>query len=137
MFDLTIVTPTKKLVHNKPMEEVFVPGNRGELNILPGHSPLVTTLTEGVLRYRLKGDSKEHNVAISWGYCEITPKGVNIMAETAETPEEIDLSRAKEALEKSEKALQSADLTPADIEKQQRKGFRAQARIQVAESTKH
>lgn len=137
MFDLTIVTPTKKLVHQQPMDEVFVPGHRGELNILPGHSPLVTTLKEGVLKYRLKGESQEHNVAISWGYCEITPSGVSIMAETAETAEEIDLTRAKDALEKSEKALQAPDLTPEDIEKYQRKGFRAQARIRVVESNKH
>ena len=59
------------------------------------------------------------------------------MAETAETPEEIDLSRAKEALEKSQQALQATDLTPETIEKYQRKSFRAQARIRAVESKKH
>ena len=137
MFHLTIVTPTKKLVYQQPMEEVFVPGYRGELNILPGHSPLVTTLTEGLLRYRLQGESKEYAVAISWGYCEITPSGVNIMAETAETPEDIDLPRAKAAFEKSQKALQELNLTPEAIEKHQRKSLRAQARIRVVDSTQH
>lgn len=132
MFELNIVTPNKKIVAGQEMQEVFVPAYRGELNILPGHSPLVSTLSEGVLKYRLKNESNETAIAISWGYVEITPTGVNILAETAETKEEIDLTRAEEALKASEETLTKTDVTPQDIEKYHRKRKRAEARIDVA-----
>ncbi len=134
MFSLSIVTPTKKLVAQAEMEEVFVPAFRGELNILPGHSPLVSTLTEGVLKYRLKGETSLNKVAISWGYVEVTPQGVNILAETAEHKSEIDLARAKESLKRSEDILNKADATPEDVEKYHHKRKRAEARIEVAQS---
>ena len=132
MFELNIVTPNRKLVENAEMTEVFVPAHRGELNIFPGHAPLMSTLTEGVLKYQLKDSGTIHAVAISWGYLEITPKGVNILAETAEEKEEIDVARAEEALKKAEAALHATDITPEDIEKNQRKRKRAEARITVA-----
>lgn len=116
------------------MEEVFVPAYRGELNILPGHSPLVSTLSEGVLKYRLKGETNLTSIAISWGYVEVTPHGVEILAETAEKKDEIDLVRAKSALKKSEDYLTKPNATPEDIEKYHHKRKRAEARIQVAES---
>lgn len=128
--ELTIVTPTKSLVTKQPMVEVLVTGNRGELNIFPGHSPLLTTLTEGALSYKLESGDKK-TVAISWGYCEVTPQGVNILAETAETPEEIDVSRAEQALKKSEEEMNRADITPEEIEKYRHKRMRAEARIKV------
>jgi len=131
MFELTIVTPSKKLVNQQVMEEVYVPSFRGELNILPGHAPLLTTLSEGVLRYKLEGDAKEKAVAISWGYCEVTPKGVSIMAETAESPSEINVERAKEALKAAEDELTKPDSQPEDIEKYHHKRLRAEARIRV------
>lgn len=132
MFELNIVTPNKKLVAGAEMEEVFVPAFRGELNIFPGHSPLVSTLLAGVLKYRLKGASEIMAVAISWGYVEVTPTGVNILAETAEDKSEIDLSRAEEALRTAEDGLNKADATPGDVEKYQFKRRRAEARIEVA-----
>ena len=131
MFELSVVTPTKKLVNNQPMSEVYVPAHRGELNIFPGHSPLVTTLTEGVLRYKLEGESQEQAVAISWGYCQVSPDGVRILAETAERPSEIDVDRAKTSLKKAEEELLRNDSTPKDIEKFHHKRMRAEARIRV------
>ena len=98
MFNVNIVTPSKSIVKDTEAEEVFVPGHRGELNILPGHVPLVTTLTPGVLKYRLKGSSDLKSVAISWGYCEVTPQGVSILADTAEAKEEIDKARCEKAM---------------------------------------
>lgn len=116
------------------MEEVFVPAYRGELNILPGHAPLVSTLSEGALKYRLKGETQLTAVAISWGYVEVTPSGVEILAETAEKKEEIDLGRAKTALKKADESLNKAIVTPEDIEKYHHKRKRAEARIEVAEA---
>ncbi|MCB0378754.1 MAG: ATP synthase F1 subunit epsilon [Bdellovibrionales bacterium] len=132
MFALTIVTPTKILVNGAEMEEVFVPAHRGELDIYPGHAPLLSTLTEGVLRYRLKDGGKEEAVAISWGYVEITPGGVQILAETAESKKDIDLQRAEDALSKAIEILENPNAQPEDVEKYHHKRRRAEARIAVS-----
>jgi F-type H+-transporting ATPase subunit epsilon len=132
MFTLTLVTPEKRLVTGQEIEEIFVPAFCGELNILPGHAPLMTTLSTGILRYRLKGNSSLQAVAISWGYCQVNPFGVNVLAETAERPEDIDLDRVKRAEESAEKMLSSGDVGYDDLEKYHRKLTRASARKSVA-----
>ncbi len=136
MFSLTLVTPQKKIVEGAPLKEVFVPAFRGELEILPGHAPLITTLSEGVLRYKLEGAADLKSVAISWGYCEVTPEGqVNILAETAEAPGEIDLKRAEQARTESLEKL--ANVTFDEFEKYQRKFMRAEARIKTVQKDIH
>ena len=132
--ELTIVTPIKSIVSKQPIEEVLVPAHRGELNILPGHSPLLTTLTEGVLSYKLE-DGQKKTVAISWGYCEVTPQGVNILAETAETAEDIDVARAEKALKTAEEKLGSSDVSAEDIQKYRHKLMRAEARLKVSKTS--
>ncbi len=131
-FKLSIVTPVRSLLDKVEVSEVFVPAYRGELNILPGHAPLVSTLSEGVLKYRLK--ETETAIAISWGYIEVTFNGVIILAETAELKEDIDFQRAKTALQKADDFLNREITSPEDIEKYHRKRRRAQARIAVTES---
>lgn len=137
MFELTLVTPTKKIVSGAEMESVFVPAYRGELEILPGHAPLVSTLTEGVLKYKLKGETQTKAVAISWGYVEVTPSGVQILAETAESKAEIDLARAEDAIKKADAVLNKLEAGPEEIEKFQRKRRRAEARVAVAKGLNH
>lgn len=132
MFTLTLVTPEKKLVSGQEIEELVVPGFRGELNILPGHAPLLTTLETGVVRYRIKGESKSHSVSISWGYAQVNPVGVSILAETAERPEEIDVERAKRTHKAAEDRLAKQNEEPEAIEKLQRKIDRARVRLEVA-----
>ena len=119
MFSLTLVTPEKRLVAGAEIEEVFVPADRGELNILPGHAPLMTTLTPGILRYRLKGEAKLNAVAISWGYCQVNPQGVNVLAETAERPEEIDKQRLEIQLRTVSAKLSSPDVDAESLVKLQ------------------
>lgn len=131
MFILTLVTPEKKILAGAEIEEVFVPAERGELNILPGHAPLMTTLSTGLLRYRLKGESKLNAVAISWGYCQVNPLGVNILAETAERPEEIDKTRLETAIRTAQSRLSSSDLDSAAIVKYQQKLARAEVRKEL------
>ena len=132
MFTLTLVTPEKKIVAGAEIEEVFVPGFAGELNILPGHAPLMTNLETGVLRYRLKGESKTHSVAVSWGYCQVNPLGVNVLAETAELPEDIDLARAEATLKSAEAMLNSSEVTAETMDKYRNKVARAHVRKDVA-----
>ena len=132
-FELTVVTPNKSLLQKAPIEEVFVPAHRGELNILPGHAPLVSLLREGVFRYRLKNQNQQQAFAISWGYVEVTSAGVCVLAETAESKEDIDLKRAQKALKQAQEFLNKEATSPEDIEKYHRKRRRAEARITVAQ----
>ncbi len=131
MFTLTLVTPEKKLLTDVEIEEIIVPAFRGELNILPGHAPLMSTLGIGLLRYRLKDSKKFESAAISWGYCEVNPRGINILAETAETQEEVDFDRVRLSLKASESKIKSGNLTENEIIKFQRKIKRARTRLQL------
>ena len=126
--ELTLVTPNKRIVEKAPLLEVFVPAYMGELEILPGHAPLITTLSIGVLKYKLEGWTELRKVAISWGYCEVTADGqVNILAETAEGAEDIDLPRVEKARQDALEKL--ATVTYEEFEKYERKFQRAEARI--------
>lgn len=131
MFKFSLVTPEKKIVTEVDLESLVVPSYRGELNILPGHSPLMTTLSTGILKFKAKGESKFTSAVISWGYCEVSPTGVNVLAETAESLEEIDKERAKKALEEAKKRLVDPSLEPDQIQKLQRKLERANARLSI------
>ena len=105
MFILNLVTPEKRIVTDAAIDEVIVPGHVGQLDILPGHAPLITTLSTGVLKYRLKDAAQFESVVVSWGYCEVHAQGVTILAETAEIPAEIDRARAEEALRRAQEKL--------------------------------
>lgn len=128
---VTVVTPEKKLVTDVEVDDLLVPGFQGELNILSGHAPLMTTLSTGVVQFKRKGSNVTEKIAVSWGYCEVANDVVNILAETAETPTEIDLSRAESSFKKSEKAL-SGDVGGDELEKFRLKRERALVRIAVS-----
>tara|TARA_B100001248_G_scaffold262718_2_gene261474 strand:+ start:19427 stop:19831 length:405 start_codon:yes stop_codon:yes gene_type:complete len=130
---LTLATPTKKILFEDKATDLFVPAEKGELNILPGHAPLVSTLTTGVLRYKLEGEEKLTNVAISWGFLEVAGDKISVLAETAETEEEIDTTRAREAYKVSQERMNMAGLGENELEKYRRKMQRAQARLDAKE----
>jgi F-type H+-transporting ATPase subunit epsilon len=132
MFTLTLVTPEKRLVTGQEVEEVFIPGWAGELEALPGHAPLLTILETGVLRYKLKGDAKMYFVAVSSGYAQVHPTGVNVLAETAERPEEIDVDRTKVSEQEAEARLATQTEEPESIKHLQDKVNRARTRREVA-----
>ena len=133
MLKMTLVTPTKRLLLGEEVEDVVVPGHRGELTILPGHAGLVTSLLPGVLRFRKKGSGVYSYAAISWGYCEVFSNHVNVLAETAELPKEIDVPRAQETLARANAKLANPSVTPEEIEKYSLKVQRAQVRLEVAQ----
>src|SRR5262245_54270292 len=91
---LEIVTPDQPLVH-ETVDEVVLPGAQGELGILPGHTPLLTMLGVGGLSYR-KRDQK-HYVFVAFGFAEVLPDRVTVLAQTAEPAETIDVARAENA----------------------------------------
>ncbi|NJL23840.1 MAG: ATP synthase F1 subunit epsilon [Calothrix sp. SM1_5_4] len=131
MFVLNLVTPEKKLVTELEVDEVIVPAHKGQLDILPGHAPLMTTLATGILKYRAKGGTELQTVVVSWGYCEVHPDGVVILAEIAESLEEIDHERAQAQVKKAKQALLDPLLESDQIEMFQHKLERAQARLEA------
>jgi F-type H+-transporting ATPase subunit epsilon len=134
-FNFTLVTPQKKLLSDVEIEEVIIPAFQGQLNILPGHAPLMTTLQAGVLKVRIKGESTFKSAAISRGYCEINQNSVSVLADTAEWPEEIDKKRLDEQIQIVHSRLQSAGLTPDDYVLAQQKLEKEHARVAVSSIT--
>jgi F-type H+-transporting ATPase subunit epsilon len=131
--ELEIVTPDKMLVRER-VEQVQIPGKTGELGILPGHAPLITTLTIGEISYRQ--GTNTHYLAVAWGFAEVLPTKVTILADTAERAEEIDVKRAQEAKARAEEALKraAADL---DYDATLYALHRAEARLAVAARAGH
>lgn len=91
---LELVTGVKQHVDCE-VDNVHFPGASGELGILPGHAPLLTTLGTGELKYR--SGAKEHYMAVSDGFAEVLSDRILILADTAENPHEIDVNRAEKA----------------------------------------
>jgi len=115
---LTVITPEKVVFQSIAVEEVIVPGIKGELGILKGHAPLITTLSSGVLKYSLKDLESFEKIAISWGYCEIRAnQEIVVLAESAETQKRIDKDTAEKELAKILKRLEDISLTPEEIRK--------------------
>jgi len=128
-FKLEIVTP-EKLVVKDEAEEAQIPGKNGYLGILPGHAPLITELAVGEITYR-KGGMTTH-LAVAWGFAEVLPDKLTILAEVAERAEDIDVGRAQKARDRAEGQLRSAN-PETDFEGAKYALERANTRLQVAE----
>jgi F-type H+-transporting ATPase subunit epsilon len=100
--ELEIVMPDRFLIHEQ-VDEVQVPGSKGYFGVLPGHTPLLASLTVGELWYR-KGPEKTY-LSIAFGFAEVLPDRVTILAKLAERAEEIDVERAEEARKRAEERL--------------------------------
>jgi F-type H+-transporting ATPase subunit epsilon len=127
-FQLEIVTPAKLLVKDAA-EEVQIPGLSGYLGILPGHAPLLTELAVGVITYKTSGTT--HTLAVAWGFAEVLPDKVTILAEAAEQPQEIDVERAQKAKERAEQLLKSNN-PDVDYARAEDALQRAETRLNVA-----
>jgi F-type H+-transporting ATPase subunit epsilon len=128
-FNLKVVAPDGQVL-NKDVEFVVVPGEGGELGILPNHAPLIASLTIGGIRYTVEG--KVNKIAISGGFIEVAANKVTVLANTAETQDDIDLERAKAARERAEKRLRERQ-ADTDIQRAEVALKRAMARIKAAE----
>jgi len=126
---LDMVTPYKQVL-SQDVDEVTAPGTVGEFGILPGHTPLLTTLKIGELSYRQGAET--FHVAVNWGYVEVEEDKVTVLVETAEPADEIDLERARAALGRAEEALKKLSPEDKDFLAQQAAVERAMIRIQVA-----
>lgn len=131
---LTALTPEKKLVFDEQVDEVTVPALKGELNILPGHSPLITTIETGLLRWKAKGSTTESVALISSGYCQVTAEGVNVLAESADFPQDIVKADYQKFLAETEPKLLTETLDDEHFESAQREVKRLRIGIDVAKN---
>jgi F-type H+-transporting ATPase subunit epsilon len=131
-FQLEIVTPERMVVKDNA-EEMQLPGKNGYLGIMAGHAPLITELAVGELSYVAQGYTER--LAVSWGFAEVLPDKVTVMAERAERAEEIDVARAEEARQRAEQRLNSGD-TEMDYGRALVALRRAEVRLEVARKHK-
>jgi F-type H+-transporting ATPase subunit epsilon len=103
---LEIVTPDK-LLFSGTVDRVTVPSTRGYLGILPGHAPLLAELGIGAISY--KSGDREEMITCCWGFLEVLPERVVILAQTAEPASTIDINRAEQAKTRAETRLTSKD----------------------------
>ena len=125
---LDIVTPERGVV-SEAVDELILPGSEGYLGVRPGHAPLLTALQVGSIEYR-KGREVSY-LAVSWGFAEVLPDRVSILAETAEKASEIDVDRARRARERAENRLKNPD-PDTDFRRAQVALQKALIRLQVA-----
>lgn len=126
---LEVVTPEKLLLSTQ-VDEVIAPGAEGDFGVLPGHCHFLSALRIGELRYRIGEDT--NHMAVLWGYAEVTPTQVTIMAEIAENAEDIDVERAAAKVEEAEQRLQAGGL-PSDLKEAQISLEKARLRQKIAE----
>lgn len=131
MFKLNVLTPERKAVFDQEITEVTVPAYSGEMTILPGHAPLVTTLGTGVLKYKLKGQDRTFKAILSWGYCEVAPSTVNVLAEFMQLPEEVVVDAAQTELHAAEKKLATESLSDIDFNVTMNEAAKARVAIEM------
>jgi F-type H+-transporting ATPase subunit epsilon len=125
--ELQIVTPERLLVKEQ-VDEVEIPGTEGYFGVLPGHTPMLASLAVGELWYR-KGQEKTY-LSIAFGFAEVLPERVTILAQLAERAEDIDVARAEEAKKRAETRLsQPRDV---DYERARTALMKSLARLQVS-----
>ena len=133
--EFEIVTPEGVAVR-EAVDEVEAPGREGYFGVLPGHTPFLTLLKAGTVRYRV--EKEEHLVSVTWGFAEILPYKVTLLVNTAERAEDIDLQRAESAHERAGARLDEFGVA-YDVDKireVREASDRAQARLETAQRAK-
>ena len=126
---LEVVTP-EKLLLSQDVDMMIAPGSEGEFGVLPGHCHFLSTLRIGELRYQT--GEIWHYMSVLWGFAEVTPSKVTVMAEVAEKAEDIDVGRAQQAVEKAEQLLQAGGL-PSELRDAQSSLEKARLRKKIAD----
>jgi F-type H+-transporting ATPase subunit epsilon len=126
--DLQIVTPDRLIVQEQ-VDEVEIPGSEGYFGVLPGHTPLLASLAVGELWYR-KGQEKSY-LSLAFGFAEVLPDRVTILARLAERAEDIDVERAEEARRRAEQRL-SQSASDFDYERARVALTKSLMRLQVS-----
>ena len=129
--EFEIVTPEGVSVR-EAVDEVEAPGKEGYFGVLPGHTPFLTQLKAGTVRYRV--GAEEHLVSVAWGFAEVLPYKVTLLVNTAERVEDIDLQRAETASKRAQARLEEFGVAyEVDKLREAREtSDRAQARLETA-----
>ena len=114
---LEVVTPYRTVLI-EDVESVTLPGIEGELGILPEHIPLLTTLDTGIMSYK-NSSGNTQAIAVHWGYAQVEGNSVRVLAELAETADEIDIERAKDAEKKAKDILLTGAPTTSSWEEEE------------------
>ena len=125
---LQIVSADRSLVH-ETVDEVEIPGADGYFGVLPGHTPLLAVLGAGELWYRQ--GAAMHYLALAFGFAEVQPDRVTILAQIAEPAHEIDLARAEAAKKRAEERL-ARSTVDMDAERARIALLKSLIRLQVA-----
>ncbi len=125
---LELVTPDRVVVR-QAVDEVQIPGSEGYLGVLPGHTPLLTTLQVGELWF-LQGGEQFH-VSVAFGFAEVLPDRVTILAQIAERAEDVDVNRARDAQRRAQDRL-SRSAVDTDFERARISMMKALIRLRVA-----
>jgi F-type H+-transporting ATPase subunit epsilon len=125
---LLVVSADRSLV-NETVDEVEIPGFDGYFGVLPGHTPMLAALHIGELWYRQ--GSEKHYLSIAFGFAEVQPDRVTILAQIAEKADEIDLARAETAKKRAEERL-ARPVVDMDVERARIALLKSLIRLQVA-----
>jgi F-type H+-transporting ATPase subunit epsilon len=125
---LEIVTPDHSVV-SAQVDEVQIPGAEGSFGVLPGHTPLLASLQVGELWYR-KGQDTTY-VAVSFGFAEVLPNRVTILAQIAESADQIDVTRAETSEKRATGRLAGA-VSEIDFERARIAMLKSLVRLRVA-----
>ncbi len=133
-FTLQIITPSSVLLEREDTEFLLLPGEGGELGVLPGHAPLLSGLKIGEASARFTGADEDQfqYIGISGGFVHVRPDCVVILADAAELAEDIDIERARQARQRAEKRLAEA-AHETDVARAEAALARAMNRLTVAE----
>jgi len=129
---LEVVTPEKSVVSDEA-QIVMAPGELGEFGVLSGHTPFMTSLKVGTVRYEDSSGS-ERFIFVSGGFAEALPDRMTILADSAERRKDIDLGRAKAALDRAEGRLAKEDDDDLDFIRAKAALMRAINRVRLAET---
>ena len=125
---LHIVSAERSLV-NETVDEVEIPGAEGYFGVLPGHTPMLALLGAGELWYRQ--GAEKHYFSMAFGFAEVQPEQVTILAQIAERADEIDVARAEAARKRAEERLAKTTVD-MDAERARIALLKSLIRIQVA-----
>lgn len=127
---LEIVTPDRALV-TAQVDELQLPGSEGYFGVLPGHTPMLATLQVGEMWYRI--GQEKHYLALAFGFVEVLPERVTVLAQIAERAEDIDVARAEAAKRRAEERVAATSTTTnMDFERARIAMMKSLIRLQVA-----
>ncbi len=129
---LEIVTPDS-IVVNEDAQIVMAPGTDGEFGVLSGHTPFLTSLKVGTVQYT-DADGNEHSVFVSGGFTEALPDKVTVLAESAEKHQDIDVDRAKAAMDRAQERIADEKNEKIDFTRAKSSLSRAMHRLKITGS---